>query len=69
MTLDINSEVVNALFWDSAVPNSVIATVDQGWVTLRGEVERPYEKSCAEADVLRIPGVLGVRNKIIVTRH
>lgn len=65
--LDIHAKVANALFWDLAVPRCrVIAHVDNGWVTLFGEVERPYQKSCAEADVRRVPGVLGVRNKIVV---
>jgi osmotically-inducible protein OsmY len=65
--IDIHSEVANALYWDLAIPAyRVVATVDDGWVTLLGEVERPYQRSCAEADVLRVPGVLGVRNKIAV---
>ena len=65
--MDLRDEVANALYWDLAVPAfSVVATVDNGWVTLLGEVERPYQRCCAEADVRRVPGVLGVRNKIAV---
>ncbi len=33
-------------------------------VTLRGIVERTYEKLCAEALAQRVPGVVGVRNEI-----
>jgi osmotically-inducible protein OsmY len=60
-------EVLNALFWDFAVPHDrVSAKCEKGWVTLTGEVERQYQRSCAEADVRRTPGVAGVTNRIRV---
>jgi hyperosmotically inducible protein len=60
-------DVQNALYWDLAVPRDrVVAKCERGWITLRGEVERPYQKSCAEADVRHTRGVLGVTNKITV---
>lgn len=62
---DLHSEVANALHWDCAIPrHRVIAEVVDGVVTLRGIVERPYQKSCAEATVRRVPGVIGVKNEI-----
>jgi len=65
--LDISAAVANALYWDFAIPRyEVSASVERGWVTLRGDVERPYQKSCAEADVLRVHGVRGVTNQIVV---
>jgi len=67
---DIRIDVDNALYWDLAVPSDdVSAGVAGGWVTLRGDVEWPYQKSCAEADVLRVLGVKGVTNKIVVSSH
>jgi osmotically-inducible protein OsmY len=64
---DLRAEVVNALHWDLAVPrHRVIAEVDRGLVTLQGVVEWAYQKSCAEAIVRRVPGVIGVRNEIAV---
>jgi len=42
----------------------VVAHCDGGWVTLTGEVERAYQRSAAEADVLRVEGVRGVTNAI-----
>ena len=64
---DILTEVVHALHWDLAIPRDRIsARVDGGWVTLQGIVERTYQKSCAEADVRRVLGVIGVRNEIAV---
>jgi osmotically-inducible protein OsmY len=44
----------------------VRAEVSDGLVTLYGVVERAYQRSCAEASVLRVPGVIGVRNEIAV---
>jgi osmotically-inducible protein OsmY len=64
---DIAASVLNALYWDLAVPpDRVCATCEQGWVTLTGEVDRPYQKSSAEADVRKIRGVVGVTNEIKV---
>ncbi len=64
---DVAANVLNALYWDLAVPpDRVSAKCEQGWVTLTGEVDRPYQKSSAEADVRRIRGVLGVTNEITV---
>ncbi len=64
---DIAANVVNALYWDLAgPPDRVSATCEKGWVTLTGEVDRPYQKSCAEADVRKIRGVVGVTNEIRV---
>ena len=57
--------VITALHWDLAVPRHCIeVTVKDGWVTLKGQVRRVYEKSCSEADALTIPGVVGVTNAI-----
>jgi osmotically-inducible protein OsmY len=65
--LNICNEVMNSLFWDLAIrPNRVTVAEDRGFVTLRGEVERTYERSCAEEDALRVPGVIGVRNEITI---
>ena len=65
--LDIYVETVNALYWDLAIPRyGVSVEVDHGLVTLHGEVERTYQRSCAEQDVRRVPGVIGVTNEIFV---
>ncbi len=59
--------VANALYWDLALPrHRVVARCDDGWVTLTGKVERAYQRSSAEADVLRVDGVRGVTNAITV---
>ena len=62
---DVMTEVLNALYWDLAVPqHRVMVQVDHGWVTMSGMVERPYQRACAESDARRVPGVLGVTNQI-----
>jgi osmotically-inducible protein OsmY len=65
--MDIRSEVANALNWDPAIPSHrVTAEVDGGLVTLEGVVDRAYQKSYAEAIARRVPGVIDVRNKIVI---
>lgn len=64
---DIRVEVANALHWDLAIPrHRVTAKVDGGVVTLDGTVDRPYQRSYAEAIVRRVAGVTGVKNLIVV---
>ena len=64
---DLHAQIANVLNWTLAIPRNRIDIVVQGdWVTLRGVVERSYEKSCAEAMAQRVPGVAGVRNEIEV---
>ena len=64
---DLRADVANALYWDLAIPRyRVNAEVEHGLVTLQGVVERAYQRSCAEAIVRRVPGVIGVRNEIAV---
>jgi osmotically-inducible protein OsmY len=59
--------VANALHWDLALPRDrVAARCDDGWVTLTGQVERAYQRSAAEADVMRVVGVRGVTNTIVI---
>lgn len=65
--MDIRAEVANALYWDLAIPRyEVTVEVDHGLVILQGRVERAYQRACAEADVRRVPGVVGVKNEIAV---
>lgn len=64
---DPSAEVTNALYWDFAIPRDRLTVeVDHGFVTLQGTVERPYQRSSAEATARRGPGVIGVRNEIAV---
>jgi len=62
---DVQTKVLNALYWDLAVPpHRVKVEVENGWVTMSGIVDRPYQRACAESDARRVPGVVGVNNHI-----
>ena len=62
---DIYGRVLNALYWDLAVPSDYLSVkVEKGWVTISGKVAYSYQKGCAEADVRRVSGVSGLSNHI-----
>ena len=64
---DIARAAVNGLEWDVLVPiDSVKVTVEHGWVTLDGEVERQFHKQATENAVCRLAGVKGVSNLIFI---
>jgi len=64
---EVLGRILNALYWDLAVPSDYLSVkVENGWVTISGEVAHSYQKSCAEADVRRVSGVRGVTNGIDV---
>ena len=50
------------------MPDSVIAKVEQGWVTLYGEVSEQFQRQMAVALVGHLDGVLGVSNQISIGR-
>ena len=62
---EVRTRVLNALYWDLAVPRHRLSVdVENGWVTVSGMVDRPYQKTCAESDARSVPGVVGVTNQI-----
>ena len=62
---DVRIRVLNALHWDYAVPrNRLKVEVENGWVTMSGQVDLPYQRSSAESDARNVPGVVGVINRI-----
>jgi osmotically-inducible protein OsmY len=57
----------DALHWDAHVPHERIeTTVSAGWVTLEGTVDYWSQRAEAERVVLRLTGVRGVTNRILV---
>jgi osmotically-inducible protein OsmY len=65
---DVRMRVLNALHWDLAIPRDRLnVDVENGWVTVSGLVDLPYQRSCAESDAKRVPGVVGVTNHIRLT--
>lgn len=62
---EIAEAVRSALKWNSAVNEDKIEVkVDNGWVTLDGEVQWAYEKISAQNNVEGLVGVRGVTNSI-----
>ena len=63
--VDIAQSVLSGLRFNVAVPtNHVQVTVENGWVTLEGQVEWQYQKSAAESGIKYLMGVKGVTNNI-----
>jgi len=64
---EVAQSVVNALQYNVSVPAEKIrATVENGWVTLDGEVEWQYQKAAAESTVRHLMGVKGLTNRVDV---
>jgi len=64
---DIAAAVRRALEWDAVVPvENIEVVVSKGFVTLKGEVDWPYQKKDAERVARRITGVRGVIDTITV---
>lgn len=62
---DIARSAVIALDWDVVVPKSMVTVkVENGWLTLSGEVNFPYQKDAARRAVEHLVGVRGVTNSI-----
>jgi osmotically-inducible protein OsmY len=60
-------EVTRRLAWDSWVPKDIVRVkVEQGWVTLQGELERDRQKVAVMEDVSRLFGVAGVLDRTTV---
>ena len=62
---DIAKRAANKLDWNLTVPRGAVSVkVDNGWITLKGEVPFDYQRRAAERVVRDIPGVKGVTNLI-----
>lgn len=61
---EIAVSVVNGLKWHVWIPSHVQAVVENGWVTLSGEVTWGFQRQSAEDTVRFQTGVKGVSNNI-----
>lgn len=67
---DVAHASLDALRWHSLVPEDRIQVqVEDGWVTLTGEVDWPYQHASAEQCVTALVGVRGVTNEISIRAH
>ena len=64
---DIARAAANALEWTMSVPHDRIKVkVQNGWITLSGQVDWRYQRDAAEDAVCNLMGVVGVSNQITV---
>lgn len=62
---EIARDVLNALKSDWTVSDDKIAVkVEDGWVTLEGELSWNYQREAAKNDIKNLTGVTGISNKI-----
>lgn len=67
---DVAQAALRALRWHSAVPNDkVVVEVDDGHVTLSGELDWSYQSVSAEQCVRPLVGVKSVTNNIHIRPH
>jgi len=63
----IATEILSAFKWNWDVPNDTLKVkVEDGWVTLDGELEWNYQKEAAKSSAVKQPGVKGVINNIVI---
>lgn len=63
---EIAQAAVSALQWHVWLPSGIQATVQDGWVTLRGQVNWDYQRQAAFEAVQYLAGVVGVSNDITI---
>lgn len=62
---EIAQAVINALKWNTQLPSEKIKVkVEDGWVTLEGQVEWEFQKNVARSSVENLFGVKGILNNI-----
>jgi osmotically-inducible protein OsmY len=67
---DIAHRALSVLKWDVLLPKDAVqVTVENGWVSLSGEVGWDYQRRAAADDVRKLFGVIGVTNQIDVKPH
>lgn len=64
---DIAAAAIERLAWDTAVPpDAITVKVEQGWITLTGQVTWFHQKQAAEQAIARLNGVNGISNQVLV---
>jgi len=64
---EIAAEILSAYKWNWEVPgDKVKVKVEDGWVTLAGELNWNYQKDAAKKSITNLPGVRGVSNVITI---
>lgn len=67
---DLALAALDGLKHDTAIPTDKLdVAISHGYVTLKGEVEWPFQREAAERVVHRLPGVKGVTNWVTIAAH
>lgn len=61
---EIATRAANILGWSAIVPRGVKVKVQDGWITLSGEVNWHFERDAAERELRRLSGVAGIVNNV-----
>ncbi len=61
---EIASRALKILSWNAVVPQGIQVKVQDGWITLSGQVDWHFERNAAESELRRLSGVAGVINNI-----
>jgi osmotically-inducible protein OsmY len=61
---DLRGAVLRALHYDSLIPDTIDARVDDGWVTLTGTAEWRHQRDEAEYVAGNVLGMLGVDDQV-----
>jgi osmotically-inducible protein OsmY len=67
---EIAKRAVNILRWSAVVPQDAVQVkIQDGWVTLTGQVDWQFQRTDAEAEIRKLSGVAGVVNNITIKSH
>jgi len=64
---DIAAAALDRLAWNVSVPkDSIVVKVENGWVTMTGQVDWWYQREAVEQDIRPLLGVVGVSNQTTI---
>ena len=67
---DIARAALDRIAWETTVPaDAVKVEVEDGWITLTGEVEWHYQRDAAENMIRGLRGVVGITNLTTIKPH
>jgi osmotically-inducible protein OsmY len=67
---ELTEAALYALRWNSLVPDGKVKVeVEDGWVTLTGEVDFEYQRASAEQCIRPLVGICALDNKITLRAH
>ena len=64
---EIAQRALSILAWNAAIPHDAVRVkVQNGWITLTGQLKWNYQRLAAESEVRKLSGVTGVSNDIVL---